>query len=114
MHKVNFRGLHFKKAGAIIRSVKEKQIPHRKDLPGGIECMDRRQFYETGRKNLIVKRSYKEVYKCEEGIVKVFAKEHPKSDVLNEALNTARVEEAGLDIPSVKEVTHRSMENGLW
>ena len=46
-------------------------------------------------KNLIVKRSYKEVYKCEEGIVKVFAKEHPKSDVLNEALNTARVEEAG-------------------
>ena len=28
-------------------------------------------------KNLIVKRSYKEVYKCEEGIVKVFAKEHP-------------------------------------
>ena len=38
-------------------------------------------------KNLIVKRSYKEVYKCEEGIVKVFAKEHPKSDVLNEALN---------------------------
>ena len=31
-----------------------------------------------------------EVYKCEEGIVKVFAKEHPKSDVLNEALNTAR------------------------
>ena len=53
-------------------------------------------------KNLIVKRSYKEVYKCEEGIVKVFAKEHPKSDVLNEALNTARVEEAGLDIPSVK------------
>ena len=26
------------------------------------------------------------MYKCEEGIVKVFAKEHPKSDVLNEAL----------------------------
>ena len=62
-------------------------------------------------KNLIVKRSYKEVYKCEEGIVKVFAKEHPKSDVLNEALNTARVEEAGLDIPSVKEVTQI---DGKW
>ena len=62
-------------------------------------------------KNLIVKRSYKEVYKCEEGIVKIFAKEHPKSDVLNEALNTARVEEAGLDIPSVKEVTQI---DGKW
>ncbi len=58
-------------------------------------------------KNLIVKRSYKEVYKCEEGIVKVFAKEHPKSDVLNEALNTARVEEAGLDIECKRSDTDR-------
>lgn len=52
LHKVDFGGLHFKKAGAIIRSVKEKQIPHRKDLPGGIECMTGGNFYETGRKKL--------------------------------------------------------------
>ena len=57
--------------------------------------------------NLIVKRAYKEVYKCDEGIVKVFEKTHSKADVFNEALNTARVEEAGLDIPKV-----RLMENG--
>ena len=55
--------------------------------------------------NLIVKRAYKEVYKCDEGIVKVFEKTHSKADVFNEALNTARVEEAGLDIPKVKSVT---------
>ena len=36
--------------------------------------------------NLIVKRAYKEVYKCDEGIVKVFEKTHSKADVFNEAL----------------------------
>ena len=40
--------------------------------------------------NLIVKRAYKEVYKCDEGIVKVFEKTHSKADVFNEALNTAQ------------------------
>lgn len=61
--------------------------------------------------NLIVKRPHKEVYKCEEGIVKIFEKSHPKSDVLNEALNTARVEETGLEIPKVKSVTEI---DGKW
>ena len=61
--------------------------------------------------NLIVKRAYKEVHKCDEGIVKVFEKTHSKADVFNEALNTARVEEAGLDIPKVKSVTEI---DGKW
>ena len=52
--------------------------------------------------NIIVKRSYKTVYKCDDSIVKVFNEEHPKSDVFNEALITARIEETGLDIPKVK------------
>ena len=56
--------------------------------------------------NLIVKRAHKEVYKTEEGIVKIFGKEHPKADVFNEALNTARVEATGLDIPKVKPVSY--------
>lgn len=46
---------------------------------------------------LIVKRSYKEVYKDGDKIVKIFEKDHPKSAVFNEALNTVRVVEAGLD-----------------
>ena len=54
---------------------------------------------------LIVKRSYKEVYKDGDKIVKIFEKDHPKSAVFNEALNTVRVEEAGLDIPKLDEVT---------
>ena len=49
------------------------------------------------KKNLIVERPYKSVYKTEEGIVKIFATDHPKSAVFNEALNTVKVEETGLD-----------------
>ena len=41
--------------------------------------------------NLILKRPYKEVYKCDNSIVKVFETFHPKSAVFNEALNTVRV-----------------------
>lgn len=51
-----------------------------------------------------MKRSYKEVYKDGDKIVKIFEKDHPKSAVFNEALNTVRVEEAGLDIPKLDEV----------
>jgi len=63
------------------------------------------------KENLIVKRSYKEVYKLGDEVVKVFAPFHSKAAVFNEALNTARVEETGLDIPKVKEVT---TVNGNW
>ena len=56
-------------------------------------------------KNIIVKRHYKTVYKCDDSIVKVFAETHPKSDIFNEALLTAQIEETGLEIPKVKGVT---------
>ena len=55
--------------------------------------------------NIIVQRPYKTVYRCDDSIVKVFAETHPKSDVFNEALITARIEETGLEIPKVKGVT---------
>ncbi|MEO2237716.1 aminoglycoside phosphotransferase family protein [Dorea sp. YH-dor226] len=66
---------------------------------------------KTEKAKVIVKRPYKEVYKTEEGIVKVFEKTHPKSAVFNEALNTVRVEETGLEIPKLKEVTQI---DGKW
>lgn len=62
-------------------------------------------------KTLIVKRHYKEVYECDDSIIKVFEKSHPKAAVFNEALNTVRVEESGLDIPKLKEVTQI---DGKW
>lgn len=66
------------------------------------------------KNNLIVKRSHKEVYRTEEGIVKIFEETHPKSDVFNEALNTVRVEDTGLEIPKVKEVTQVDGKWALW
>ncbi len=56
------------------------------------------------KEDLILKRAYKEVYKCGDEIVKVFEPTHPKANIFNEALNTARVEETGLPIPKVKSV----------
>lgn len=60
---------------------------------------------------LILKRAYKEVYKCDDTIVKMFDENHPKASVFNEALNTARVEETGLKIPKVKSVQEM---DGKW
>ena len=62
-------------------------------------------------KNIIVKRRYKTVYKCDDSVVKVFAQTHPKADIFNEALLTARIEETGLDIPKVKGV---NLIEGKW
>ena len=44
--------------------------------------------------------------------MKVFDTNYPKADVLNEALNQARVEETGLPIPHVRGVD--VMEDGKW
>jgi RIO-like serine/threonine protein kinase len=55
---------------------------------------------------LIAQTATKEVYRDGEKAIKVFHKEFPKTDVLNEALITARVEEIGeVKVPKVLEVS---------
>ncbi len=54
---------------------------------------------------IIAVRTGKTVYRDADNCVKVFDKDYSKADVLNEALNQARVEETGLNIPKIKEVT---------
>ncbi len=56
-------------------------------------------------------RNTKTVYKNGDKAIKVFNEDFKKSDILNEALNQARVEETGLNIPSVIEV---SKIDGKW
>lgn len=56
-------------------------------------------------KKVFLTRPYKVVYRDGERIIKVFTKEHGKANVFNEALCQARVEESGLKIPQVLEVT---------
>lgn len=47
----------------------------------------------------------KTVYRDGDRVIKLFNEEYSKADVLNEALNQARVEETGLYIPRIHEVT---------
>ncbi len=54
---------------------------------------------------VIAVRNNKTVYRDGDNCVKVFDSEFSKADILNEALNQARVEETGLNIPKIKEVT---------
>ncbi len=61
--------------------------------------------------NAIAKRTSKTVYKQGDTVIKVFDESYPKSDVLNEALNQSRVEETGLNIPKILEI---SKIDGKW
>ncbi|MBQ3049657.1 MAG: phosphotransferase [Oscillospiraceae bacterium] len=54
---------------------------------------------------VIAVRNDKTVYRDGDRCIKVFNAEYSKTDVLNEALNQARMEEAGLNVPKVIEVT---------
>lgn len=61
---------------------------------------------------VLAERPNKKIYKEEDRVLKVFDKSFPKANVLNEALNQARVEETGLPIPRVLGVT--VTEDGEW
>ena len=60
---------------------------------------------------VIAVRNNKTVYRDGDRCIKVFNAEYSKADVLNEALNQARIEETGLNIPKILEVT---MIDGKW
>ena len=53
---------------------------------------------------IIAVRKNKTIYKDGDSCIKVFDANFSKTDVLNEALNQARVENIGLNVPKVKEV----------
>ena len=61
---------------------------------------------------ILATRTHKIIYQVGDKVWKVFDKNYPKTDVLNEALNQARVEETGLPIPKVHGVT--VTEDGNW
>ena len=60
---------------------------------------------------IIAVRKNKTVYRDGDRCIKVFGEEYSKADVLNEALNQARIESTGLNIPKILEVT---MIDGKW
>ena len=54
---------------------------------------------------VIAVRTGKTIYRDGDKVIKLFDKDYSKADVLNEALNQARVESSGLNIPGILEVT---------
>lgn len=60
---------------------------------------------------VIAVRNAKTVYRDGNQCIKVFNEDYSKSDILNEALNQARIEETGLHIPKILAVT---MIDGKW
>lgn len=61
---------------------------------------------------IIAVRTRKTVYREGDTAVKVFDKDFAKYDVLNEALNQARVENIGINVPKIIEV--KTVEDGKW
>lgn len=61
---------------------------------------------------IIAARTNKTIYRDGDCTVKVFDKDFSKADILNEALNQAKIEETGLDIPKLRAVT--TTEDGKW
>ena len=61
--------------------------------------------------NIIAVRKDKVIYRVGDKCVKVFDENYSKADVLNEALNQARIEEIGIKMPKIHEV---AMIEGKW
>ena len=60
---------------------------------------------------IIATSKNKVIYRDGEKCIKLFDELYSKADVLNEALNHARIEETGLNIPKIHEVT---LVDGKW
>ena len=60
---------------------------------------------------VIASSAHKTIYRCGDACIKVFDEGFSKTDVLNEALNQARIEGTGLNIPKIREVM---MVEGKW
>jgi len=60
---------------------------------------------------IIAARKHKTIYRAGDRCIKVFDADYSKADILNEALNQARIEETGLNIPKILEVT---TVDGKW
>lgn len=60
---------------------------------------------------VIAVRTGKTIYRDGNQVIKVFDKDYSKADVLNEALNQARIEGTDLNVPKILQVT---MIDGKW
>lgn len=62
-------------------------------------------------REIIAERKHKKIYRDGDRCIKVFDSDYSKADILNEALNQARIEETGLNIPKLLGV---DIVDGQW
>lgn len=62
--------------------------------------------------NIITERPNKVIYQKDDCLIKVFSSDFSPADILNEALNQARVYESGLPMPKIRQVT--CLPDGRW
>ena len=63
------------------------------------------------KENIVAERPGKQIFRDGDKLVKLFDRGYSKADILNEALNQARVEETDLSIPKIQAV---STVDGKW
>lgn len=63
------------------------------------------------KENIVAERLGKQIFRDGDKLVKLFDRGYSKADILNEALNQARVEETDLNIPKIQAV---STVDGKW
>ena len=61
--------------------------------------------------NLIFSRPDKKIYKSGDKLIKLFDSSYSKANILNEALNHARVEETDLNVPKIRSI---EVVDGKW
>ena len=61
--------------------------------------------------NIIAQRKHKVIYRDGDRAIKMFDESFSKADILNEALNIAKIETTGINVPKLLEVT---TVNGKW
>lgn len=61
--------------------------------------------------NLIFSRTDKKIFRDGDKLIKVFDKNYSKANILNEALNHARVEETDLNVPKIRSI---EVVDGNW
>lgn len=62
-------------------------------------------------RDLIFSRADKKIYRDGDKLIKVFDKNYSKANILNEALNHARVEETDLNVPKIRSI---EVVDGNW
>lgn len=70
------------------------------------------EFKNVKLEECIASGPYADIYRVDNWAIKVFKEKRPKTDILYEALVNAFIEDTGLNVPRVRDVSR--LDNGQW